>query len=124
MTTAKGRETPEEVVLQFVTFLNERKLSAAYWLLTGPERAMTPLNDWISKDWDSPDDKMEARITEINIRVTDRISEQEALVEAELELLDDPGKIKTSYATRLERGGWYVYLGLDHPRGSWTFRRA
>ncbi|MCH7738127.1 MAG: hypothetical protein IH872_12085 [Chloroflexi bacterium] len=110
-------------VYEFVTFLKHRKLSEAYWLLTGPERTMTPLKEWISKDWDSQDDKMGDRITKITIGPAEYISDREAVVEAEFDLLDSSNKIKTSYATRQEMGKWYVYLGLDHPKGSWTFRQ-
>ena len=123
MTTAKGGKNPETVVYDFVNFLKERNFSEAYWLLTGPERAVTPLHEWISEDWNSPDDEMGVRITEITTRLMDHVSEKEVIVEAALEFSDDSEKIKTSYVTRLEMGDWYVYLGLDHSKGSWTFRR-
>ena len=123
MTINNGGKTPETVVYDFVTFLKQRKLTEAYWLLTGPERAVTPLNEWISKDWDSPADNIGARITDVTIVLTEQISDKEFIVEAEFDLSDKSEKIKTSYAARLETGNWYVYLGLDHPKGSWTFRR-
>ena len=123
MTIAESGKSPETVVSDFVNFLNEKKLKEAYGLLTGPERAVTPLKEWISKDWDSADDKMGGRITKVTTGPAKYINEREAVVEAEFDLSDEPKKVKTSYATSLDMGNWYVYLGLDHPKGSWTFRR-
>ena len=121
MATLKGRETPEIAVQEFVKFLNEQKLEEAYRLLTSPERAAVPLNEWRGENWNSADDELAGQVTNTRITQTKYTSPQEteAMVEFVLDLSGDRAEVETYYRTRLEADGWHVYLGLERPIGTW-----
>lgn len=119
MVLAKGKEKPELAVEAFITSLSSRKLEDAYWLLTSPERATVPLAEWLGKAWDAPDDQLLQDAKNIKILgIEYTANKRQAVVQTMLFL---PNEVTVAYNSRLEHDGWHIYLGLERPRGTWSF---